>query len=519
VVTSVGGSLPIPCASLTELFARVSMERPDAIAVRDGKTVLTYAALARAAAALAARLAARGVRPGDLVGVQVSRSVEAPVAILGILWAGGVYVPLDPAYPRERLQLILEDTGLQVIVGDSERYGISPGQFVPAMIDSSQPSPVQTAVKVDQEQPAYVIYTSGSTGRPKGCVITHRNVLSLLEAALPLFPVNSGDCWSMFHSVNFDVSVWELWGAFATGATLVIVPHAAAISSDELLNLILRERITVLNQVPSVFRALALSHRMAGCPPLSLRCLVFAGESVNLDVIKGFLSSLPPGYRPVVVNMYGITETTIHSTFKVLGANDLCGEVRSPIGKALPHLTLELRDNEGMPVPPGAVGEIWIGGAGVAQGYLHRPDLTALRFRSEGGRRFYRSGDMARTLLNGELEFLGRNDQQVKFRGFRLELEEIEVALRTHHEVQDAAATLWAGRGGDELLVAYIVARQFDPRSLRNHLQAFLPDYMIPARYIQLRALPLTPSGKLDRAVLGAKYPAVYSRAIVPGNL
>lgn len=493
------------CTSLTELFTDVSRASPRAIAVQDSDTALTYAALARAAASLGSRLTARGVKPGDLVGMRVRRSVEAPIAILGILWAGAVYVPLDPAYPSDRLRLIIEDTGVEVIVGDpveSARYGVAPDRFIPVIAGSSYDCPFQPAVQVNTEQPAYVIYTSGSTGRPKGCIVTHGNVLSLLRGALPLFPVNSADRWCMFHSVNFDFSVWELWGAFATGATLVIVPDEAALSSDELLDLVIREQITVLNQVPSVFRALAQSHRIAGSPPVNLRFLVFGGESVNLDVIGNFLDSLPADRRPLAVNMYGITEITIHATFKALDPSDLCGKVRSPIGSALPHMTLELRDDSGLPVPPGEIGEIWVSGSGVAQGYLNRPDLTAHRFRTERGRRFYRSGDLARILPGGELEFLGRNDRQVKFRGFRLELEEVESALRAHDDVDDVAVAMHASRAGAELLVAYIKAKQLNPELLRQHLRRVLPEYMIPARYMRVDALPLTSSGKLDRAAL-----------------
>ncbi len=463
-------------SSLPHVFSEVCAKRPDRVAVTAAGRELTYAELDAASDRLASSLVARGVRRGDLVGLKTGRTVETPAAILGILKAGAAYVPLDPAYPEDRLRMMIEDAGLEIVV------------------DSIPSDGEETVdVSIGPDDPAYVIYTSGSTGRPKGCVVTHGNVLALLEAALPLFDVGADDRWTLFHSVSFDFSVWELWGALATGATAVMVPDDAARSPADFLDLLAAERVTVLNQVPSVFRYLARAHEAAGRPPLALRYVVFGGEGVDLDVVASFA----PGRRPAMVNMYGITETTVHVTYKSLGAEEA---VASPIGRPLPHLAVSLRDGDGKPVPPGAPGEMWISGAGVAAGYLNRPELTAERFVTVDGRRHYRSGDLARLLPDGELEYLGRADRQLKLRGFRIEPGEIEAVLRAHDGVQDAAVTVTTTRAGAQFLEARIVPAV--PDGLRAHAAAALPAHMVPDRYRAVPELPRTPSGKLDRTAL-----------------
>ncbi|MEU8264344.1 AMP-binding protein [Micromonospora sp. NPDC048999] len=329
--------------------------------------------------------------------------------------------------------------------------------------------------------------------------MTHRNVTALLTAALPLFAVDERDRWSLFHSISFDFSVWELWGALASGATCVLVPDDAAASPAALVDFLARERITVLSQVPSVFRSLVLAHEQAGAPPLPLRHVVFGGESVDLGVIGHFAARMP---TVRLVNMYGITETTVHATFRELSPADLTGPVRSPIGMPLPHLSIDLRDEAGARVPDGQPGEMWVGGDGVAAGYLHRPDLTAERFVTVDGRRCYRSGDLARRLPDGALEYLGRTDQQVKLRGFRIEPGEIEAVLRDHPQVRDAAVTVITTPAGGQFLTACVVATTDELPDLRAHAARTLPRHMVPQRYVSVPELPLTPSGKLDRAAL-----------------
>ena len=423
--------------------------------------------------------------------------------MLGILKAGAAYVPLDPAYPEARLRARAADAGLRFAVagtGHALACGLTEEQ---AVSTAAGEVPVQIKMTTGPDDTAYVIYTSGSTGRPKGCVVTHGNVLGLLRAALPLFDVDHHDRWALFHSTSFDFSVWEIWGALATGGTVVVVPPRAALSPEELLDLLVRERVTVLNQVPSVFRYLDLAFEQAGRPETKLRYVVFGGESVDLGVLREFAARFPPERRPALVNMYGITETTVHVTFKLLDEAALAGTARSPIGLPLPHLTVELRDADGQPVPKGRPGEMWISGDGVAAGYLGRPELTAERFVTRGSRRFYRSGDLARRTADGELEYVGRVDRQVKLRGFRVEPGEIESVLRGAPEVRDAAVTVVTTGGGARLLVACVVPRgdSVTP-AVRRHAAAALPRHMVPDRYVTVPALPLTPSGKLDRQAL-----------------
>jgi nonribosomal peptide synthetase DhbF len=478
--------------SLHGRYLQVCARQPTRTAVVCGPESLTYEELAAEAHGLAGELVRQGVRPGELVGLRVDRSVDSAVGILGILLAGAAYVPLDPQYPAGRLELIAEEAGITRVVGDG----------VP--IRGHRADPAARLPAVEPGDRAYVIYTSGSTGRPKGCVIRHGNVLSLLDGALPLFDVGPDDRWTLFHSISFDFSVWELWGALATGGTVVIVDAEAAFDPDAFLQLLVKQRVTVLNQVPPVFRSLAEAHAEAGHPPLALRYLIFGGDAVDLDTTAAFLHGHPPGLR--AVNMYGITETTVHVTYKELDEATLHGTDPSPIGRALPHLRVTLRDPHGFPVPDGTPGEMWVSGGGVGAGYLGRDDLTAERFVTVDGVRHYRSGDLACRGPGGELRYLGRIDRQVKLRGFRIELPEIEAVLRRCSGVRDAVVELATEPPVGDLLVAYVVADEpFDVRPARDECRRQLPSYMVPARFVAVPAIPLTASGKVDRAVLAQR--------------
>ncbi|GAA2987852.1 amino acid adenylation domain-containing protein [Streptosporangium longisporum] len=475
--------------SLPALFLATCAEHPERPAVTCGPRTLSYRELADAAGSLAAELGRRGVGRGELVGVRVARSVDVAVAVLGVMLAGAAYVPLDPRYPAGRLRLMTEECRISHVVGDSVPVWGHPPAVVPPTLHT--------------DDTAYVIYTSGSTGRPKGCVVTHGNVLSLLEAALPLFDIGPDDRWALFHSVNFDLSVWEMWGALATGGTVVVVDEDASLDPGELIGLLIRERVTVLNQVPSVFRMLAEAHEDEGRPPLPLRYLIFGGDAVDLEGTARFLAGLPPGAGPVAVNMYGITETTVHATFKELDPATLHGANPSPIGRPLPNLGITLRDPDGSEVPDGEAGEIWVSGAGVAAGYLGRDELTAERFVVVDGVRHYRSGDLARRVPGGELQYLSRIDRQVKLRGMRIELPEIEVVLRACAGVRDAAVLLETDDAVGELLVAYVAAGDaFDLGRARAECARVLPSHMVPTRFERLATLPLSPSGKVDHRAL-----------------
>ncbi|MCX4758311.1 amino acid adenylation domain-containing protein [Kitasatospora purpeofusca] len=512
--------LPAGARSLPELFARVAAVRGDAAAVAGGGEQLGYAELDRRAGAVAARLTAAGLGRGDLVGVLLERSHRAPAWILGVLRSGAAYVPLDPSYPADRLRFMAGDAGLAALVGDPDRAAACGLDALPvidpeaAAAEPARPAEAggPVAAEPGPDDPAYVIYTSGSTGVPKGCVVTHGNVLELLRATLPLFELGPDDRWTLFHSASFDFSVWELWGAWATGATAVPVPAATAQAPEDFLRLLADERITVLNQVPSAFRHLAREYADSGAPATALRYVVFGGESVDLDVVRGFLaaSAAAPGPVPVMVNMYGITEITVHATHLVLTPEQLAGDTPSPIGRPLPHLAIELRDDALRLVPDGGTGEMWVAGSGVADGYLNRPELTAERFRTLDGRRMYRTGDLARRLPDGGLAYLGRNDQQVKLRGHRVELGEVEAGLRAAPQVRDAAALVVRDDAGNELLTALVVPAgpgEADVAALRRFARATMPAQLVPNRFHPVEELPLTSSGKLDRKALAGLVP------------
>jgi amino acid adenylation domain-containing protein len=482
--------------SMVDVFRSVAAARCTATAIIDGNRRLSYRELDAASDRVAGRLLADGVRRGDIVAIQLPRSAEIAVAVLAVWKAGAAYLPIDPAQPADRISYLLNDARVRHVITE---------HFLSRPHDTAMTGPVLT-----ESDSAYVIYTSGSTGPPKGCVVSHGNLLALLRSALPLFAFGVDDRWALFHSYGFDVSVWELWGCLTTGATAVVVSHSAAQSSEQLLQLVSDAQVSVLCQVPSVFRPFVLTYTTGDRPPLYLRYLIFAGESIELDVVRDFLGQVgQPG--PVCVNMYGPTETTIYATHRVLTDADLLGPVRSPIGAALPGLRVEIMSDDGAALPAGQVGEVWIAGATVTAGYLHRPELTAQRFvapATSEAVRYYRTGDLARRLADGTLEYLGRNDEQVKLHGYRIELGEIEAALRSCAEVHDSAVILTGTPGTAQFLVAFVVAPDSHSPApqlaarLRDHLALLLPNYLVPPRYRFISQLPLTSSGKLDRSQL-----------------
>ncbi|HJX28423.1 MAG TPA: amino acid adenylation domain-containing protein, partial [Thermoanaerobaculia bacterium] len=409
---------------LHERFDEVAARQPERTAVTCGDTALTYAELRDRANSLAARLAALGVAPESLVAVCLERSVDMVVSLLAVLKAGAAYLPLDPVYPAERLAFMLDDAAPAALIARREardRLGaVARLPFLtPEDRGEGRESPV-LAVRRSAlpENLAYVIYTSGSTGRPKGVQVTHAQASRLFAVTRDLFDFGPDDVWTLFHSYAFDFSVWEIWGALLHGGRLVVVPQETAWSSAAFRELLAREGVTVLNQTPSAFAPLA---RLEGGPALpELREVIFGGEALGPEMLRPWRERHPD--RPRLVNMYGITETTVHVTFRPLAAEDR----RSVIGGPLPDLAVYLLDAAGEPVPVGIPGEIRVGGAGVARGYLRRPDLTAERFIPDPfsgapGARLYRSGDLARWRPDGDLESLGRIDSQVKIRGFRIE--------------------------------------------------------------------------------------------------
>jgi amino acid adenylation domain-containing protein/non-ribosomal peptide synthase protein (TIGR01720 family) len=490
---------------------------PDSVAVVFEGHALTYRELNRRANRLARRLRALGVGPESLVGLCVDRSLNIIVGILGILKAGGAYVPLDPAYPRDRLAFMLEDSAVPVLVVERalqsslppHRADVVPVDDREALAAGSAEDDGSAPTATQPGNLAYVIYTSGSTGRPKGVLVTHDNVIRLMDATEPWFGFGPHDVWTLFHSYAFDFSVWEIWGALFYGGRLVVVPYWVSRSPETFYELLSTEGITVLNQTPSAFRQL-VSAVLSGPPrSLALRTVIFGGEALELASLRPWFDRFGDA-RPRLVNMYGITETTVHVTYRPISAEDARAGTGSVIGRPIPDLSVYLLDSHGQLVPVGVPGEIHVGGAGVARGYLNRPELTAQRFvadpfASGAEARLYRSGDLARNLPNGDLEYLGRIDHQVKVRGFRIELGEIESVLAQHPAVREAVVIVREDRPGDRRLVAYYVA---DPEAhglgddLRSRARAALPEYMVPSALVGLDALPLTSNGKVDRRAL-----------------
>ncbi|MFB8348784.1 non-ribosomal peptide synthetase [Streptomyces niveus] len=517
--------------TLGELFDAAAGRDPAATAVTqcalDGGTrSLTYGELADAKDELAAVLRAAGVRPGKRVAVAVPRSVEQVVALVAVVTAGGAYVPLDMAYPDERLEYILADAAPQVVLVDRDQRdrftGLLARAGVPArvLVQDDEPPPAAwgpdaSAPEVDMHEPAYVIYTSGSTGRPKGVVVPHSSVVSLLANTRPDMDFGPSDVWVQFHSFSFDFAVWELWGALAHGGELLVPEYGLTRSPADFHRLVRERGVTVLNQTPSAFYQFIEADRHADRPVTALRRIIFGGEALDPARLRGWVERHGTG-SPELVNMYGITETTVHVTHRVLTDDDFGpGDDVSPIGGPIPGLATYLLDDRLRPVPPGRVGAIYVAGDQVSLGYLGRPGLTAGRFVANpftgDGSRMYHTGDLARRTLDGELEFTGRADDQVQLKGFRIELGEVESAVRELDGVVDVAVTV--ADSGDHL-VAHVVGRlPSDLAALTGLLATKLPAHMVPGRLLPVDALPLTVNGKLDRKTLVERAAQARSQA------
>ncbi|WP_329168719.1 non-ribosomal peptide synthase/polyketide synthase [Streptomyces sp. NBC_01267] len=517
-----GGELP-ECG-LPALFERQVRANPAATALTDGETTLTYGRLNARANRLAHALIDRGVGPEQLVALALPRSAELVVAVLAVLKAGAAYVPVDPEYPAARIAYLLQDSRPALLVTTSradERLGAEHvDRLLLDTVDLDGLPDTDPGVAVDPGQAAYVIHTSGSTGNPKGVVVPHRNVVRLFGTTRDLFGFCADDVWTLFHSYAFDFSVWELWGPLLHGGRLVVVDHETSRSPGRFLELLAHERVTVLNQTPSAFYQLMQAD--AEAPEtgrrLALRTVVFGGEALEHARLASWYQRHAED-APRLVNMYGITETTVHVTYAAL---DRSGTAVGQVGAALPDLRAYVLDGGLRPVAPGVPGELYVAGAGLARGYLNRPGLTAGRFVADPfgppGSRMYRSGDVVRRAADGSLRYVGRADQQVKVRGFRIELGEIEAALAAYPGIAQVAVLARQDRSDDTRLAAYLVpAAGAAPRSddLRGHLRERLPAYMVPSAFVMLDALPLTVNGKLDHRALPAPdlTPAATCRA------
>lgn len=499
------------------LFEAQAARFPEKIAVVCEDAQITYEELNRRANQLAHYLRGSGVGPETLIGLCTERSLEMVVGIIAILKADGAYVPLDPAYPQERLAYIMEDTRISVLLTQQRVAAALPDLNAKIICLDSDDSDWRTmsteqsgqcVSHVQAENLAYVIYTSGSTGRPKGVGVSHRNVTRLFTSTQSWFLFSEYDVWTIFHSYAFDFSVWELWGALSYGGRLVVVPYLVSRSPEAFHTLLRTEQVTVLNHTPSAFHQLMRIDAGSGGEN-SLRYVIFGGEALDLHSLQPWFDRHGE-HRPRLLNMYGITETTVHVTYRPLSYKDASNILGSMIGQPIPDLYLYILDHNLQTVPEGVLGELYVGGAGLARGYLNNPDLTAARFipdpfSSVSGARLYRTGDLARRRADGDIEYLGRIDQQVKIRGFRIELGEIEAVLSQHPSVDTAVVLPQEDGSGNKRLVAYVVLRTGETLpagELRRFLQSLLPDYMLPSAFLSVERLPLTPNGKVDRKAL-----------------
>lgn len=540
-VQSGSGPARASSGTLWERFARVAAQHADRTAVTLGGRSTSYRSLAAQAETIAATLTQHSAAPEVLVAILTERTPAMVAAMLGVVRSGAAYLPIDPKTPAQRVREILDDARPVVILTDREHSEAlrdalraplqDPELSILVLEDLLAQAPAASAPPstATLDSLAYVIFTSGSTGRPKGVMVTQRNLARLFDATEPWFHFNQRDVWTMFHSFAFDFSVWEMWGPLLTGGRMVLVPFAISRSPEEFYDLLATERVTVLNQTPTAFTQLIYAEERAaslGLPrELALRSVIFGGEALNLRALAPWVRRHGDA-QPELINMYGITETTVHVTHRRVLEHDIVHETESVIGEAIPDLSLHLLNDQLQPVADGEVGEIFVGGAGVARGYLNRAELSAQRFLPSpfaAGERLYRSGDLARRRTDGEFVYLGRADRQVKINGFRIELGEIEAVLCESPLIAQASALPFE-RDGQLQLAACVVARQDiagDEAQLRDEIAQRLPAHMRPAVYAWLPTLPMNANGKVDRDVLLAELsrPSQEKRAEVrPGT-
>ncbi|KNB50555.1 non-ribosomal peptide synthetase [Streptomyces caatingaensis] len=519
-----GAAAPVPApavrleteeATLHGTFARHAARTPDAEALSYQGTRLTYRQLDERGDAVAGLLAGAGVRPGDRVGLCLDRGPDLIAAMLGVFKAGAAYVPLDPAHPAARLAWTVRDAAPAAVLTTPGRAGLL-GDFDGPVLEVRDDLALPAGPALPEtgpDTPAYVLHTSGSTGRPKAVVVTHRNVQSLLAAGRALFGFGADDVWTCSHSFGFDYSVWEIWGALGNGARLVLVPPETVRSPGDYHALVRDERVTVSSQTPTLFEHFAAADEAAG-DPLALRHVFLGGDRLTTAVLRPWIER-HGDRRPRVHNLYGVTEATVVSTWHTVTADEVLADAPVPIGRALPNQRAYLLDERGRAVAEGTRGELCVAGPAVAAGYHDREELTARRFGTEPappGERLYRTGDFARALPDGTLQYLGRDDTQVKIRGHRVELGEVEAALRAHPAVRSAVAVVRDDGGGGRIVGYGVPAATRVPEDeVRADLGERLPAHMVPSAFVWLDALPVAVGGKVDVRSLPA--PAAHRPA------
>lgn len=514
--------------TISAQFEYMASKYPERMAVSDEKDELSYADLNKKANQLARILLEKGVRTDTFVALLMPRSVDMIVSILAVLKTGAAYVPIDPIYPQDRINYIVQDASPHCLITTQELAPHIEGIEMVIVEELSYSSYPVENIKLGERSapllpmsPAYIIYTSGSTGRPKGVVIPHQNVIRLLDATDEWFHFNEEDRWSLFHSYAFDFSVWEIWGALLYGGELVVIPYDISRSPLDFLGWLADKQITVVNQTPSAFYQLmqADKEQPVLSQKLSLRYVVFGGEALDLARLQKWYERHPAD-SPTLINMYGITETTVHVSYLALNEELSHSQANSLIGTAIPDLNIYVLDERLEPVPPGVIGEMYVAGEGLAQGYINKAALTAERFIANpygtAGSRMYRTGDLARWTKDGELDYIGRIDHQVKVRGFRIELGEIEQVLLKHPHIAQTAVLAREDRPGDIRLAAYYVKEQdavVTEQLLKEFALLSLPSYMVPSSYTLLEQMPLTANGKLDIKQLPA--PSIVLQELV----
>ncbi|WP_127507275.1 non-ribosomal peptide synthetase [Paenibacillus humicus] len=495
-----------------ELLARirsVAAAWPHRPAVSDQEGGITYTDLDRRSDLMARRLISYGVKEGTKVIVSLDQTAELVVILVAVVKAGGTYIPVDPGYPAERIRFVIEDSEAELIVTRSEEIlserpvrRVSPEELASAAAEELEGA----ALPAEAPKEAYVIYTSGTSGQPKGVLVPSANIVSLIEATEGEFKLSEKDVWTMFHSASFDFSVWEMWGCLLTGGHLIVVPRPLAKSPYEFCDLLAAKGVTVLNQTPSAFYALVQADGEQKQARLaSVRLVVFGGEALDSRKLSAWQERYPAG-RCRLVNMYGITETTVHVTWRTVLQKDP-GFLSRSVGVPLKGWEISIREPGGLPCRYGMEGEIWVGGAGVSSGYLNREELTRQRFvTDENGRRWYRSGDHGVMRPDGSIDYLGRMDSQVKIRGFRIELDEIRAVIEQLPQVRNAVVLVHDGEGGEashkQILAFFEASGQLQADRIRAELKARLPEYMLPARLIRVDGIPLTINGKADHKAL-----------------